>query len=166
MADIKVKKKSDMIIAIFDVNRNLDEEDKEILELLKDKPAIIVLNKIDLDKKIEIDEISKVNKPIVEISTKTREGIDSLYNEITKQFKLNEITVDGELIVSNARHKNLIKSSREQLKKARQTIEDGLPIDMISSHLKYILEELGKITGETVTEDVIKEIFSKFCLGK
>ena len=73
---------------------------------------------------------------------------------------------DGETIVTNVRHKNIILNSRENLNKARQTIIDQMPIDMISSHLKEILEELGKITGETVTEDVIAEIFSKFCLGK
>ena len=163
---IEIAKKSDVVIAIFDVSRPLNKEDNEILELLKDKNSIILLNKIDLDRKVSLEEIKSVNKPIVEISTKTREGLEDLYEEISKLFKLKEIANDGETIVSNVRHKNIIINSRKNLGKARETIKNNLPIDIISGHLKEILEELGKITGETVTEDVIAEIFSKFCLGK
>lgn len=163
---IEIAKKSDVVIAIFDVSRELNKEDEEILNLLEDKNSIILLNKIDLDRKVSLDKIKGVNKPIVEISTKTREGLDELYSEISKLFKLKEIANDGETIVSNVRHKNIILNSRRNLDKARETIRMNMPIDMISTHLKEILEELGKITGETVTEDVIAEIFSKFCLGK
>ncbi len=163
---IEIAKKSDVVIAIFDSNRDLNDEDKEILDLVKDKNAIIILNKIDLNKKINIEEIKKVRKPIVEISTKTKEGIENLYDEISKMFKLKEIANDGETIVSNLRHKNIIINSRRNLEKARETILNNMPIDIISTYLKEIIEELGKITGETVTEDVISEIFSKFCLGK
>lgn len=163
---IEIAKKSDVVIAIFDVSRELNKEDEDILELLEDKNSIILLNKIDLDRKVGLEKIRSVNKPIVEISTKTREGLDELYSEISKLFKLKEIANDGETIVSNVRHKNIILNSRRNLDKARETIRMNMPIDMISTHLKEILEELGKITGETVTEDVIAEIFSKFCLGK
>lgn len=162
----EIAKKSDIIIAIFDSNKTLTDEDREILELLKNRNAIILLNKIDLERKIDINEIKKYNKPIVEISTKTREGLEELYSEITKMFKLNEIAIDGETIVSNERHKTIIINSRKNLDKARETIKNNMPIDIISTYLKEIIEELGKITGETVTEDVISEIFSKFCLGK
>ena len=163
---IEIAKKSDIVIAIFDISRELNKEDKDILKLLEDKNSIILLNKIDLDRKIDIESIKAVNKPIVEISTKTREGLDELYSEISKLFKLKEIANDGETIVSNVRHKNIIINSRKNLNKARETILNNMPIDIISSYLKEIIEELGKITGETVTEDVISEIFSKFCLGK
>lgn len=163
---IDIAKKSDIVIAIFDISKELNDEDKEILELLNEKNAIILLNKIDLDKKVDIEEFRKYNKPIVEISTKTREGIDELYKEISNLFKLKEIANDGETIVTNVRHKNIIINSRKNLQKARETIRNNMPIDIISTYLKEILEELGKITGETVTEDVIAEIFSKFCLGK
>ena len=163
---IEIAKKSDVVIAIFDVTREINKEDEEILELLDNKNSIILLNKIDLDRKVSLEKIKKINKPIVEISTKTREGLDNLYSEISSLFKLKEIASDGETIVSNVRHKNIILNSRRNLDKARETIKKNMPIDMISTHLKEILEELGKITGETVTEDVIAEIFSKFCLGK
>ena len=163
---IEIAKKSDIVIAIFDVTRELNKEDEEILELLKEKNAVIVLNKIDLEERKNLDKIKAVNKPIVEISTKTRKNIDKLYEEISKMLKLKEIANDGEVIVSNLRHKNLIINSRKNLEKAKETIKSSMPIDIISSYMKEIIEELGKITGETVTDDVIKEIFSKFCLGK
>ena len=163
---VEIAKKSDIVIAIFDITRQFNEEDRKIIDLVKEKNAIIVLNKIDLEKDLKIKELEEINKPIVRISTKTREGVDKLFGEIVKLFKLNEIANDGEFIVSNNRHKSLILNARKNLTKARETIDNHLPIDIISSFMKEILEELGKITGETVTEDVIKEIFSKFCLGK
>ena len=162
----EIAEKSDIIIAIFDISKELNEEDDEIIELLKGKNAIILLNKVDLNKKADISNLEKIDKPIIEISTKTREGIDKLYEEISKMFKLKEIASDGEIIVTNARHKNIIINSRKNLQVARETIIKNMPIDIISTYLKEIIEELGKITGETVADDVIKEIFSKFCLGK
>lgn len=163
---IEIAKKSDIVVAIFDSNKELNEEDEKILDLLKDKNAIIILNKIDLEKKIDTKRIEILEKPIVEISTKTRDGIEQFYEEISKMFRLKEIANDGETIVTNVRHKNIIINSRKNLEKARETIISNMPIDIISTYLKEIIEELGKITGETVTEDVINEIFSKFCLGK
>ena len=163
---IELAQKSDVIIAIFDINKELDEEDDKIIDLLVNKNAIIILNKTDLESKIDIKKLEDLNKPIVKISTKTREGIDRLYEEISKLFKLKEIANDGETIVSNARHKNIILNSRKNVDEAIKTIEENMPIDIISTCLKEVIEELGKITGETVTEDVISEIFSKFCLGK
>ena len=163
---MEIAKNSDIVIAIFDVSRELNEEDREILELVKEKNAIILLNKIDLEKQVSRNEFSNINKPIIEISTKTREGIDKLYQEISNMFKLKDIANDGETIVSNVRHKNIILNSRKNLNEARNTIKNNMPIDIISTYLKEIIEELGKITGETVTDDVIAEIFSKFCLGK
>ena len=107
-----------------------------------------------------------IRKPIIKLSTKTREGINDLYKEISKIYKLNEIANNGEIIVSNNIHKKLIRNAMANLQEAKSTILAKMPIDIISGNLREILEELGKITGETVTEDVINEIFSKFCLGK
>ena len=163
---INIAKKSDIIIAIFDISKELNDEDEKILNLLKEKNGIILLNKIDLDEKIDISKFNNINKKVIKVSIKNREGIDELYSAISEMFKLKDIANDGETIVSNLRHKNIIINTRKNLKEARETIKNNMPIDIISSYLKEILEELGKITGETVTEDVINEIFSKFCLGK
>lgn len=163
---LKIIEDSDIVLAVFDNSRKLDEEDRKILELVNNKNAIIILNKIDLKNALSLTELRDTGKSIVEISAKNKEGIDKIYKEISKICKLNEITVDGDIIVSNNRHKNAIISARKHLKIAKETIENDLPIDIISSYLKEIIEELGKITGESVTDDLINEIFSKFCLGK
>ena len=163
---LKISDESDIILAIFDASKKLDEEDKKILELIKDKKTIIILNKNDLEKNIDFDEIKDLNKPIISMSAKNKVGVEQLYQEISKLMKLNEIAVDGELIVSNNRHKNLIINARKNVKKSFDIIRQNLPIDITSSYLKEVIEELGKITGESVTEDVLNEIFSKFCLGK
>ena len=162
----KIAEDSDIVIAIFDITRELNNEDLKILELIKEKNAIIALNKIDLNNQKNIEKIQQMRKPIIKISTKTREGIENLYKEISKIYKLNEIANNGEIIISNNRHKKLIRNAIKNVEEAKQTILAKMPIDIISSNLREILEELGKVTGECVTEDVINEIFSKFCLGK
>ena len=162
----QIAKDSDIVIAIFDITRNINEEDEEILNLIKDRNAIVVLNKIDINKEIDIEKVIKINKPIVKISTKTREGIQELYNKISEIYKLKEIGSDGEIIISNNRHKDLIRKAIINLGESKNAILAKMPIDIISGNLREIVEELGKITGDTVTEEVINEIFSKFCLGK
>lgn len=165
----KMAEEADLIIAIFDVSRELDNEDEEILQLLKDKTSIIVFNKIDLN-------IAKINKSIiesilgdteiVEISAKENIGIEKIYEQIEKKFELNEINFSNEAIVTNIRHKDIIGKALESTKKAMEIMENDLPIDVIGIYIKEIMEELGKITGESVSDEIIKEIFAKFCLGK
>ena len=163
----KIAKESDLIIGIFDISRKMNKEDYEILDILKNKNSIIVLNKIDLDKNnADLEKIKEVGKPVVQISTKTREGIDNLYKEIENLIETKEISSDNEIIVTNTRHKSLITKAIISVDKSLETIENKMPIDIIVVYVKDILENLGEITGETVTEDIIKEIFSKFCLGK
>ena len=163
----KIAKESDLIIGIFDISRKMNKEDYEILDILKNKNSIIVLNKIDLDENnVDMEKVKEINKPIVKISTKTREGIENLYNEIENIIETKEISSDNEIIVTNTRHKSLIIKAMDSVDKSLETIENKMPIDIIVVYVKDILENLGEITGETVTEDIIKEIFSKFCLGK
>ena len=163
----KIAKESDLIIGIFDISRKMNKEDYEILDILKNKNSIILLNKIDLDENnVDMEKVKEINKPIVQISTKTREGIENLYKEIENIIETKEISSDNEIIVTNTRHKSLIIKAMDSVDKSLETIENKMPIDIIVVYVKDILENLGEITGETVTEDIIKEIFSKFCLGK
>lgn len=162
----EIAEKSDIVLAIFDVSRELNEEDIKILKIIKNKNSIIILNKIDLENKINYEKIKEINKPIIKMSTKTGEGKEELYNEISKIFNFNEIANNGELIVSNNRHKYLIKSARKNIEICKETINNSMPLDIISGAIKQILKDLGEITGEAITEDIINEIFSKFCLGK
>ncbi len=164
---IDIANKSDLIIAIFDITREINDEDRNILQILKNKNSIILLNKIDLnDQKVEDKIFYEYSKNIVKISTKTQDGFDDLIKIMQKLTEMEEINIDGENIIINSRHRALVIRAEESLKKAKETLENGMPIDVISIYIKEILEELGKITGESVTDDVISEIFSKFCLGK
>ena len=164
----EIAKEADLIIAIFDASKILSEEDKKILEIIKGKKAIIILNKIDLDRKLkkEDENFKGLTDSIIEISALNNIGIDKVYSEITKLFDLNEINIDNDLVITNIRHKNLISKSIESINKTREIINEKMPIDLVAVYIKEILEDLGNITGEFVTEDIINEIFSKFCLGK
>ena len=129
---IEIAKTSDIVIALFDRSRELNKEDKDILELIKDKNSIIILNKSDLESKIDLEEIKKCNKKIIEVSIKNNFGMENIYEEISKIMNLNEIGNSEELLITNIRHKNLIKEDTENLKEARNTIEMNLPIAIIS----------------------------------
>ena len=164
----KVAKESDLIIAMFDNSKKLSVEDKEILNFIKDKKAIILLNKIDLEDKnlINEEEIKKVNKKVIKISLSSELNLSDFYKELDKEFSLSEIKADNEILITNIRHKKIIDNAIEYVKSAKADLEQKMPIDIVSINVKSILEELAKITGENVTEDIIKDIFSKFCLGK
>ena len=174
VAKIEIKKSreivetADLIIAIFDSSKDLNEDDLEILELIKDKKSIIILNKNDLKPKInENDNRLKTScKDIIKISALNKEGIDNLYEKIKYLFNLNKINFDNEVLITNVRQKDFITKALDNVKKAKETIEQKMSIDIIAIFIKDILEDLGRITGEFVTEDIINEIFAKFCLGK
>ncbi len=161
-------KNSDLIIAIFDTTKELKQEDIEILEMIKDRNAIIVLNKEDLNNNVleNKSEIINTNKKVIKISALKKTGIEDLYEEISKLFNINKLQLEDGQFITNVRHKNSIKNSIKKLEKSKKTILDNMPIDIISIDIKDALEELGKITGDSVSEDIIKEIFKKFCLGK
>ena len=164
----EIAKESDLILAIFDATKELTNEDFEILKLIQNKKAIILLNKIDLQPVLteENKKLKESNCPIISISAIQDIGIEKLYDKIEELFNLNEINLDQELVITNVRHKNLIAKAIENVKKTEETIKNGMSLDIISIFIKEILEDLGKITGETVSEDIINEIFAKFCLGK
>ena len=159
---------ADLIIAIFDSSKELTNEDEEILEIAKNKKSIILLNKVDLESKVKENDsrLLGVTDNIISISALNNYGIDKLYEKITDLFDLNEINLDNEVLITNIRQKNLISKSIEDINATRNSISSSMPIDIIAISVKEILEDLGKITGEEVSEDIINEIFSKFCLGK
>lgn len=159
---------ADLLIAIFDISDKIDNEDADIIELIKDKKAIIVLNKIDLvQDNVKIDErITRLGKDIIKISALNKEGIDQINETISKIFKINEINIDNEVIVTNTRHKSLINKAIKSTENAQISLQNKMPMDIVAIDIKDILESLGEITGEDVSENIINEIFSKFCLGK
>lgn len=164
----EMAKEADLVISIFDSTKELTKEDFEILELIKNKKSIILLNKIDLEPVLteENEMLKEASEHIIKMSALNNIGIDELYDKITKLFELNEINLDNEIVITNVRHKNLISKAIENVKKTKRTIAEEMPLDIVAILIKDILEELGNITGEVVTEDIINEIFAKFCLGK
>ena len=165
---IKQAEEADLIIAIFDASKELTQEDLEILKLIERKESIILLNKVDLKTIItEKDErLKNSSANILKISALNKIGIEDLYNKISEMFNLNKINFDNEILITNIRHKNIISKALENIIKVEESLNNNMPIDIITIYIKEILENLSEITGEAVTEDVINEIFSKFCLGK
>ena len=162
----EVAETADLIIAIFDITKKLDEEDKKILDIIGNKKSIIVLNKIDLVDKVNIPEEILKYENIIEMSALNKQGIEEMYNKIAEIFKFNDIEEDNSFIITNIRHKELIKKANKNIEDAINTLKNNLPIDIISINIKDALENLGNITGENVSENIINEIFKKFCLGK
>lgn len=165
---LKLSEEADLIIAIFDGSKELSSEDLEILNIIKNKKVIILLNKKDIgDKILENNESIKNNfKNIIKISAKTGDGIEELYDKIASMFKTNEIKMNDGIIITNIRHKNQIDKALNSVNEAIESNNSGMPIDIVSIPIKQILNDLSAITGEDVSEDIINEIFSKFCLGK
>ncbi len=159
---------AELIIAIFDDSRAFDDRDEEILKLIKNKKVIILINKVDLNKKLikENEEIKKINKDIIEFSTVNEKGLDELYRKIEKMFNLSELESDNSEVITSNRQKQHIMLAIEAVDKAKSSLESQMPIDITAICLKDILEELSEITGENASEDIINEIFKKFCLGK
>ena len=162
----EVAETADLIIAIFDITKKLDEEDKKILDIIGNKKSIIVLNKIDLVDKVNIPKEILKYENIIEMSALNKQGIEEMYNKIAEIFKFNDIEEDNSFIITNIRHKELIKKANKNIEDAINTLKNNLPIDIISINIKDALESLGNITGENVSENIINEIFKKFCLGK
>lgn len=165
---LNISNNAELIIAVFDDSREFDEEDKKIVELIKNKQAIILINKTDMNKKLIInnEEIKNLNKDIIEFSTIEEKGLDELYNTIENMFKLNQIDSDISEIITNERQKQHILKAIEAEEKAMESAKANMPSDITAIAIKQILEELAEITGQSASEDIINEIFKKFCLGK
>ncbi len=164
----EIAKEADLIIAIFDSSKDLTDEDMEILNLIKGKKVIILLNKIDLNPQIDENDsrLLAVSQDIIKVSALNNLGIDKLYEKITNLFNLDQINLDNEVLITNLRQKNLITKAIEHIQETKNTMSNNMPLDIVAISIKEILEDLGSITGDEVSEDIIDEIFSKFCLGK
>ena len=163
----KALREADLVIAIFDISKELSEEDKDILENIKNRSNIILLNKKDLKEiKVNKENIKKYSKNILEISIKENQGIEEIYNKMSEIFEITELDTENTSIITNIRHKTAIKNAKDNILKSMEVIGDMMPIDITAIYFKQAIEEINKITGENVTDDIINEIFSKFCLGK
>lgn len=156
---------SDLIIAIFDSSREFDDEDRKILDLIRDKKSIVLLNKIDLDGGFDVDE-NLEGIEVIHTSIKNNEGIEDLENKIIEMFNDGYIEANNDNIITNIRHRDIINKAIKSLESSLHDMEAGVPIDCFEVDLRNAWEILGEITGETVDDDVLNKIFSDFCIGK
>ncbi|MCR6516367.1 tRNA uridine-5-carboxymethylaminomethyl(34) synthesis GTPase MnmE [Clostridium sp. LY3-2] len=155
---------ADLVVLMLDNSRELDEEDKEIIEAIKDKKVVVLLNKIDLDRKISIDQIEGLENRI-EISAMTGQGIEDLKAEIKRLFFNGEVDNES-LIITNNRHKQALLRALENCEEAKNRLKNNEYLDLISIYVTSGLKALGEITGSEVEEDLVNKIFSEFCVGK
>lgn len=161
---IELVDQSDLILAIFDMSRDFDEEDEKILDLIKGKNAIIILNKADLDGKFN-EIIFDVDIPIIKTSMVDQMGIRTLEDTIRDIFDTKEINRES-VLITNTRHERLLKSAEEKIKTSLNDMEAGIPIDACEVDLSSAYEDLGLIIGESVSGEIMDKVFKEFCVGK
>lgn len=160
-------KDADLIIYVVDASTVLDDNDEQIMEMLKGRQSIVLLNKADLQA-VTTEEMltDRVDGPVISISVKENTGIEELESQLKRMFYKGDISFNDEVYITNIRHKSALVSARESLGQVRESIAAGMPEDFYSIDLMSAYEELGTIIGESVGEDLVNEIFSKFCMGK
>ena len=159
---------ADLIIAVFDGSRDLSEEDYNIIKLIKDKKSLVLLNKTDLPNKYTVEHLEKLLEgiDIISASITNEVGIDELEDRIKRMFYSGEIALDSDVIVTNIRHKNQLEKALKNMENALNDIKSLVPLDCIEVDLRDCWENLGEISGDTISEDILDKIFSEFCIGK
>lgn len=160
-------KNADLVIYVVDGSCALDDNDREIAEFIRDRKAVVLLNKTDLDVVVTKDELEKLTgHTVLAVSAKESLGIEELENEIESMFYQGEIDFNQEIYITNARHKAALMEAKKSLEMTKNSIEDGMPEDFFSIDLMNAYEQLGLIIGEALEDDLVNEIFHKFCMGK
>lgn len=164
---LSAAQKADLIIYLVDISRELDSSDIQILDFIQDKKAIVLMNKSDLKAVVSEEELrSRTAAPMLYISAREGSGIDKLSNMIQEMFYHGSISFSTGTVITNTRHKQLLVNAAGALKEVLNSIEQNMPEDFYTIDLMRAYEELGYILGEEVSEDLVNEIFSKFCMGK
>ena len=158
--------RADIILAVIDGSRPLTDEDKDILQSAADKNVIIVLNKTDLPSVMTSQDLSTYGFPICPISASTGDGLEELKDRLLQEVLKGGFTDGPSALLTNTRHIELVRQSAEALERARQSLQDGMPLDCAVIDIRQAWDTLGSITGDTVHDDIVEEIFSRFCLGK
>jgi tRNA modification GTPase len=159
--------KADLVLYVADSSVPLGDSDYEIMECLKEKKAIIILNKSDLSKVTTEEEIKKhLNQDIITFSAKNQTGIEQLYEKIKELFFEGSLSFNDEIYITNQRHKSSLKQASDSLQMVLESIENGMPEDFYSIDLTDAYEHLGYILGKSMGEDLVNKIFKEFCMGK
>lgn len=158
---------ADLIIYVVDGSRELDENDAQIMELIRDRKAVVLLNKTDQETVISEELLqAKTGKTVISISAKEETGIDKLEKTIQNLFYEGSIDFNDEVLIINVRHKTALQNALKSLYMVKQSIENQMPEDFLTIDLMDAYEQLGTIIGEAVEDDLVNEIFGKFCMGK
>lgn len=155
---------AELVLLLLDATSEITDEDKDLIEMIQDKNHIILINKIDAGNKVSRSILNDDN--IIEISVKNGNGLAELEDKIEELFNMNGLESDENVMITNSRHQALIINAKNGIKNALNSVNMGIPLDMISIDIQEAIQKLGEITGETVSEEVISGIFAKFCLGK
>ena len=159
---------ADLSIVVLDSSRSLDPEDMEILESVQPNKTIVLLNKTDLDRVIDLDKIKEciAEENVIEISALQHEGIEKIHDKIEEMVFAGTVRNSSDLVVTNSRHKDALYKAKQSIEDALNAIESYMPLDFVEVDFKNIWDYLGYINGDTVTEDLLDTIFSNFCIGK
>ena len=164
---LKAAEEGDLIIYVADGSRPLDDSDRKIIEFIRTRKAIVLINKMDLPMEADKKELERLSgKRVIPVSAKEEQGIEKLEQEIKTLFYSGNLTFNDQVYITNVRHKEALEHALSSLNLVKKSIEQGMPEDFYSIDLTDAYEELGKIIGEAVEDDVVNEIFSRFCMGK
>ncbi len=162
---------ADLILYVVDTSKELDQDDEIIMDLISDKKVIVLCNKVDLEKKADFSVLKEKLEGnescrFVNLSAKTREGLDEFYEDLKDMFFEGNLSFNNEIYITNLRHKTALNEAKQSLDMVKQSILDDMPEDFFSIDLMNAYEALGSIIGESLGEDLVNEIFSEFCMGK
>jgi tRNA modification GTPase len=157
---------SDLIIMLFDASKELEKDDEIILDNIGSKKVIYLMNKTDLDTKLNLKEYPEIEEETIKISLLKNEGLDEIESKVKEEFLSGNIDTKNDVIVTNTRHKNLLKKANKSITELLGSIESGMTLECLEVDINDTIHYLGEITGSTVSESVIEKIFSNFCIGK
>lgn len=160
--------KADLVLLVFDAAEPLSDEDGNIINMVKEKKLIVLINKTDLNVKLNIEEIESIfeDRPVILMSLVEEKGLDMLENAIHNMVFSGEVSALDSVMINNVRHENCLKRAKKSLHEAIKAIQASMPVDLISIDIKEAMEAIGEITGESITEEIVNRIFEDFCIGK
>ncbi len=163
---LKIMDEADLILFMLNNNEELSKDIKELLDKIANRKYLVLINKIDLESKLDRNELKVDKDKIIELSITENKGIDELKDKIVELFNLNELETKDPTYLSNSRSISILKRCLKRVEDIEKALKEDMPIDMIELDIKNIWEELGTINGSTYEEELLDEMFSRFCLGK
>jgi len=160
--------RADLVLLVLDAARPLTEEDRVIIDIVRDKKVIVLINKTDLDIRLDINEIAQKfgDEPVIHMSLTSGKGLDTLEDTIYSMVFSDNLRTGDAVMITNIRHEQCLKRAAKSLDDARQAVRSMIPVDLVSIDIKAALEAVGEITGDSITEDIVDRIFHDFCIGK